>query len=508
MSVRRRVAPICLAAGILVSPGLCRSQQVIDLTLESIVDITMDNSYRVRQLRMGIEQSRAYLRSREAGLKSRVYMNLRSPEINSTADYKWNSTLQRDEIVRVDTRRWQMDLSIRQPVILFGHPTNGYLSLNNRMYQYLQGDGQNEVDYYNRYFIRFEQPLFAPNELKNDLEGAKLSLHQEELSFVEDVASLIEDAADDYYNAFRLANRLRIHREHVEMLTGLSDMVQVVTTIDSPETMQIQVEIANSRELLSESQVFLRRHLTGIKHRLRLEAADSLVVREGMEKIVPFAIDREQAMSYGLKYQPGLRRRQIDRRRVEINLEETKAANSFSLDLEMTYGLEKQDEQYQNLWDEQDNSYSVAVNAYIPIWDWGQRNERIKAEKINIDRTDLSIEEIRTSIVTDIDNAITNVQEYQSRALAMDENLAVSQRLFDLSRTRFTTGEISVTDLLTILNGLRDSKLNQLDIYLGYRQSLLDLTMETYYDIESDQPLIDRILEYEHLPELSLTQTE
>lgn len=498
------LARLCLAFGIVAGAGECRSQQMIDLTLESIVNITMENSYRVRQLRMGIEQSRHYLRSRQAGLKSRVYMNLRAPEINSTSDYKWNSTIQRDEIIHENTRLWQMDLSIRQPVILFGHPTNGYLSLNNRMYQYLQGDGIREIDYYNRYFVRFEQPLFVPNELKNDLEQAELDLQRMELQFVQNVAGLIEDVADDYYNAFRLANRLRINREHVEMLENLTDMVQLITTSDSPQTMQIQVELANSRERLSESQVMLRRNMTGIKQNLRIDIGDSIVVDANMESINPVTIDREQAVAYGLKFQPGLRQLHMDRRRDELDLEETKSYNAFQMDLEMTYGLEKQDEQYRNLWDEQDNSYSVTVNAYIPIWDWGQRRERIKAEEISLDRTDLTIEETHQRIVSDVDNAIANVLEYQSRVLSTADNLAVSQKLFELSCTRFNAGEITVTDLLTILNGLRDSKYNQLDIYLGYRQSHLDLMMETYYDFEHDQPLIDRILAYEGLPELTL----
>ena len=133
------------------------AQQSINLTLDRAFEIAMDNSYRIKHLQMGIERTRYLLKARQAGLKSRVYMYIRSPELDATSEFKWNSTLQKDEIVHQNTRLWQMDLSIRQPVILFGYPTNGYLSLNNRMYRYLQKEnGTEDVDYYNRYFIRFK----------------------------------------------------------------------------------------------------------------------------------------------------------------------------------------------------------------------------------------------------------------------------------------------------------------------------------------------------------------
>src|SRR5690606_9493748 len=61
-------------------PGAAHAQegQEIELTLESTVQMAVERSYRVRQLRLGVERSRSYLRAEQAELKSRVYMNLRT----------------------------------------------------------------------------------------------------------------------------------------------------------------------------------------------------------------------------------------------------------------------------------------------------------------------------------------------------------------------------------------------------------------------------------------------
>ena len=55
------------------------AQESIHLTLESAVNIAMGSSYRIKQLELGIERTRFWLQSRQATLKSRVFMELKAP---------------------------------------------------------------------------------------------------------------------------------------------------------------------------------------------------------------------------------------------------------------------------------------------------------------------------------------------------------------------------------------------------------------------------------------------
>ncbi|MFC1511916.1 TolC family protein [Candidatus Latescibacterota bacterium] len=491
---------VCSAILILLAGATqqARAQRIIDLTLDSAVDIAMENSYQVMRLRMGIERTRHNLRSRQAGLKSSVYMNLSAPEIESLSDYKWNSDLQKDEIIHTNTRRWQMDLSIRQPVILFGYPTNGYLSLNNRVYQYIQKkDSGESTDYYNRYFVSFQQPLFVPNELKNDLEQAELDLEREELDFISSIVRMIDNMSDDYYELFELASEHELYLRHVDTLERITKICEEFCEVDTTRTlelMQAQVELANTRERLSQNQIDRRIEIANTKQELILDPADSVFVSPKMKEIVPIKVDREQAIAYGYELQPRMRTLEISRRRNEIMLEDTKARGAFNVNLEMTYGLEKQDEEYDRLWAEQDNSYSVSVEAYIPIWDWGERKERILAREISLRQTDLNMEEARTQISTNITNAIDNMEVYQQRALSMQENVEVSRNLTERSIEEYYQGRISITDLLGIVNRHRDTEINFVQAYLGWRRSILRLTMNTYYDYEKNMSLLDSIL--------------
>lgn len=473
-------------------------RQAIPLTLEGAVDMAMQGSYRVRQLQLGIERTRSWLRAERAGLKSRIYMNLRVPEIAAISDNKWNSTLRQYEIVRENTRRWQMNVAVRQPVILFGYPTNGYLSLNNTMYRYAQlgetGSEGLDVRYYNRYFIRFEQPLFQPNGLKNDIEDAELNLEREELEFQEDIVDMLDDIADDYYDLFELSYEQQIFQRQVEDLQRAAKLAAERVRQDTSraiEVSQVRVELANARERVSQTRSNYRLAASRMKQRLNLDESDSLIV-DPDPRVRPVDIDVDQAVAYGRSLRPQLRKLSIQQRKDELDVNNAKGWDSFRANLELTYGRETQDPRFDELWERPTNSYSVGLYAYIPIWDWGRRRARIQAERISLRKTELYIEETEREIRTDIANAIQNLEEYEQRAMTMEENLQMARDIVEASMTQYRSGDITILDLLQSLSRQEDTAQNFLTTYLGYRNALLTLQTLTYYDFERDMPLLRR----------------
>ncbi len=474
--------------------GSLRGQRILQLDLENAVQIAMGSSYRIKQLEMGIERTRFWLKSRRASLKSKVEMRLRAPEVKSVSETKWNSTIQRDEIVRSDTRRWQMDLSVTQPVLLFGYPTNGYLSLNNKIYRYAQQKNTSEVDYYNRFFVKFKQPFLLPNTLKNNIEDAELDLERSELDYIRDRVRLVDDIADDYYDLFEVVCRKSIYQNQIDNLqrAGLiaNDLVRGASNHEI-EAAQARVELTNANEQLSKTLSKIRRESARIKQRLQLEYEDSVLVVPSFE-IRRIDVDVDQAILYGYNLRPSLRRLAITRRKNEINLNNSKGWDAFHVNLEMTYGLENIDDQFNNIWRDYDNSYSISLQAYVPIWDWGRHKAQVDAYKVTVKKTELSIEENRNRIRSDIINAVANLEDYQQRAVNMKQSAGTIQEITDFGMEQYREGAISLQDLLQMVTRQRETEMNFLDAYLGYRRSLLTLMVETYYDYENDISLIEK----------------
>lgn len=468
----------------------------IDLTLERMVELTLSSSFRIRNLILDVRREQLNLQAEQARLKSSVEMNLAVPSFRMTSEPRWNSVLQRNEIVQENSRRWEGELSVRQPVILFGYPTNGYFSFNNRMYRYLQIDrnGNEDIRYYNRYYLRYTQPLFQPNSLRNSLEQAKLNLERSELGFQEDVLGVVDEVSREYFDLFQIAVRRDNRRALVRYLERALEMARDLAATDparSLEVDQIQVELANAREQVQQSESNLRLRLASAKQRLGLSEADSVVI-EPVLTFSPVPIDVDEATRYAMDLTPRMRQLTIGLRQSELRLEETKSRGGFRVDLALSYGREKRDEIFDRLWVRPDNSYTLDVNASLPVWDWGARKARLEAGRIGIEQARLRIEEAQIQIISNVRNEVLNVQEFEGRTMAMRDNLELARQVSENSFQRYEAGSIPVTDLILNLRREMDTAENLSDAYVGWRRALVRLQRLTYFDFERRVPVLER----------------
>jgi outer membrane protein TolC len=162
------------------------------------------------------------------------------------------------------------------------------------------------------------------------------------------------------------------------------------------------------------------------------------------------------------------------------------------MNLNMSYGRERRDEEFNNLWVDPDNSYTVNVTADIPLWDWGERKARLASSEIGIQQTLLRIEEQELEMVSNVRNEVLNVRDREIRTLAMRENLELAREVSETSFQRYQAEAITVLDLLLSLRREEDTAENFLDAYLSWRSSLRSLRQQTYFDFERGLPVLER----------------
>ncbi len=472
-----------------------QEREVVELTLDRMVELTMANSFRIQQVNLGLQRTRFNLKAQQARLKSQVDLRLQAPSLQLQSDNQFDASLGRNIIVRENSQRWQADLSISQPVILFGYPTGGELSINSRVYQYKQVDGDGDVfnQYYNRYFMKYEHGLFQPNSLRNDLEQAQLSVESSELDFQGDVVGLINGVSYSYLGIFEDAYEGEITQLYITRLEDALTRAQALSNGEpdrASDVDQITIELANAREDLQSNRASFRRKALEIKQDLRMNPNDSLYLNPVIE-VAPIDFDDDLAVQRARELTPRLRDLDINYRRDEIRLEEREGRGGFSMDLEFTYGREMRDAVWGDLFAEPEDSYSVSVGAYVPIWDWGARNAELESQKIGLMQTRLRIEEAEIEQASDVTNQITSLREYESRLTNMTNNLALAEASATQALERYSAGTIGALELVQSLDRERETRNNQLDAYLGWERGLINLRRSTYWDWEEDMHILD-----------------
>ena len=490
-------AALTMAAASIWPTGPLSAQSATDpmeLTLERMVELALNSSYRVRDLNLDVERTRLNLEASRAGLRSRVDLDFSLPTINHVSETRWDPDLQQNVIQRENSRRLEAELSVRQPVILFGYPTNGYLSLNTRLYRLNQRREEGtDVRYYNRSFVSYTQPFFQANELKNEIEEAELDFEDQELDFYDEVVGIIDNTIDDYFGLYEIAYQSQILESYVQRLERALGTAQDLAVADPDRDIdadQIRVELVNAQEDVLANESRFRLETSSLKTEFGIP--EERVIRiDPVISLTRVPVDAAQATAFALELAPRIRRLEIQRRESEIELSDTEGDGGLELDVSLSYGREMQDPVFEHMWSRPENSYTVDVEGSIPLWDWGERDRRIEAERLQVQQSVLRIEEASADIRNDVRNEVRNVEEFQARAFSMQENLDLSRTISETSLERYAQGTVSALDLLQSLRREMDTAENFLDAYLGWRGALRELQDLTYYDWERGMPLLD-----------------
>ena len=468
----------------------------LDLTVERLLALTLSNSYQVRFLNMSVQQTQLRLQAERAGLRSSVSLDVSAPQFRYASEPRWNSTLGRFETVRENSRHWEAQLAVRQPVILFGYPTNGFLSLNNRVYRddQFETDGDRDITFYNRYFVRYTQPLFQPNQLRNNLEGAELDLEDAEIGYNNDMMGIVRDVSRKYLEMFETVYEQEIQAAYLaDLEAGLaaSEQLSGSDPARSIEVDQIRVELANARERLQGSRSGFRIDLSRLRTELGLPQDMEIDISSEIE-FRPIQVDAEEATRFALELTPRLRQLAIDKRQGEVRFEQMKSRGAFRMDVNLTYGREKRDDFLSEIFGAPENTYTVDVSAFVPIWDWGQRAARNQADQIGMRRTDLMIEQAEISIVNNVQNEVRNLVELQDRVIAMESNLGLAAGISIQSLARYREGGLTALDLLQSLRREADTAENYLQAYTNWQRAVQQLQQMTYWDFETGQTVLQR----------------
>ena len=139
---------------------------------------------------------------------------------------------------------------------------------------------------------------------------------------------------------------------------------------------------------------------------------------------------------------------------------------------------------YSNLLD-RNASYGVGLTITIPILDWGENRALVRASESRLKQYNYRKEEVEREIETEVKNLIASINSNLKRLQVLERNVSVAEKSFDITRQRFSDGDIDSQGLALERNRLNNAYTSHLRAYINYQLSLADLTRKTFYDFQA-----------------------
>ena len=135
-------------------------------------------------------------------------------------------------------------------------------------------------------------------------------------------------------------------------------------------------------------------------------------------------------------------------------------------------------------------NFGIGFNISIPIIDWGENKALVNAAKARLQQSVYSQEESKRAIEREIRNLVAGLNSSLKRLQLLEKNVSVAEKSFEITRQRFSDGDIDSQALALERERLNNAYTSHLDAYIAYQLKQADLMRKTFYDFLRDAPIL------------------
>ncbi len=462
------------------------AQQI--LTLESAMDIARSNSPDIQRSLLNLERSQQSLKAQNAALKSNFSLNLTPLSYSKSRSFDelqsiWNTNT---------TTQSFGTFTVSQPFL----PTDGTISLINRFgWQKNISEFRNNLEtksFSNNLYLSVTQPLFTYNRTKLNLKQLELNLENAQLSYAMQKLNLEKQVTQLFYNVYLAQMSMSISEDEFANTQKSYEITQNKVTAGiaaKEELYQAELNFATAKSNVQNARVSLENAKDIFKQYIGMNVMEEITVMTDV-KFNPVTVDVNKAIEYGENSRMELRQREIDIENSQFTLIQTKSLNEFRGDLSFSVGIIGDNEKLQDIYQNPTNNPKFSVAFNVPLWDWGEKKARIKAQEAVIATSKLSFDQEKVQITVDIRSVYRSLQNQVNQIDIAAQNEKNAQLTYEINLERYANGDLTSMDLNLFQTQLSSKKMSYAQALIDYKIELLNLKIQSLYDFEKNEAIV------------------
>ncbi|MCF8242271.1 MAG: TolC family protein [Melioribacteraceae bacterium] len=473
--------PVILFLALILSFVSVDAQQL--LNLQDALDIALGESYDIKSAEYTLLASQKNLEAAKLGLLSSVDLEFDLPRYSRSLSSQFNTATGTEQFFDIGNTTVEGRLFVNQPIIF----TNGTVSLIGSMFgrdQFGSGFLGTRRDYYSNLSISLRQPLFVFNDQAASLERAEINLEKTERNYTRTEREIIYNVTSNFYNLYKSKKNVEIAEEKVRQTESSFETASnklKAGLIAEVEALQLEVDLASSRNELLNSKQNYQDALNEFKLLIGLTLSDDIDIEAQIE-YMPVKVDLNDAVLNAIKNRPDILNAEDDIYLSGLRIDEIDSRRTIKAELNANYGINKNDDLFNKIFNDFDDSRRVTMTLSIPVWDWGQNGREVEAAEANYKLSQLNHANLEDQIEKEVIAAINKLNSAKARVEVLSKSVDVAEKSYNISLERFKSGTITSFDLSQVQLRLTDAKLNSLSALIDYKIALADLERKTYLD--------------------------
>lgn len=468
--------------------------ETYQLDLNKSIEIAKEKNLDMLSLKQDLKIAEYNLKFAMSKFKTHIDLSLTTPEYTETIRrFEESSTITLRPVQKIN---YSSELTINQPL-----PTDGNIFINS---------GLNNTDDF--YFdkrtlemntsLNFTQPINALyfNKIKDGFKKAELSYEESRKRLKRNELNLVYNVTNEFFQLISDQKSEEIARTNLERQREAYTIAKnkfEAGLIKEVDALQMEVDLAEAQNNYDLAILNQSSSKNSFKEMIGLELTDSLSISNKLEYKV-IIVDPQKAVDFALKNRLEIRENEIQIERDKMNIKSQKAEGMIKGSLTAylsRYGSSEPalpanmsstvNNAYQDFLTRKSN-YGVGFKVTVPILDWGENRALVNAAKARLQQSIYSQDNTKRTIEREILNLVDVLNSSLKRLQLLEKNVLVAEKSFEITRQRFSDGNIDSQALALERDRLNNAYNSHLRAYITYQLMLADIMRKTFYDFQRE----------------------
>lgn len=455
----------------------CQAQR---LTLNDAIRIAQENSFDSQVAQFSFMASYWTFRSYKSDLLPAVNLTGSLMNFNHSLIDTRNYEDGKQQYVDNNTLNNSITLSLDQKIAA----TGGTISLQSYLYR-LDQFSYNEKTFNNQPFrISYNQPLMAYNSLKWDKKTAPLEYEIAQKKYNTEMENITIQVSNLFFSAIAAQSNYKqavVNLSEREALYNISEKRLELGTTTKSEVLQLELSLLNARVAVNNNRLILDNALYNLFSYLRVsdyEKAELIPPTTVPGILVSF----DDVLQKSISNSPHSPEQKLQMLEAERALAQAKAAKGMQMTLSAELGLSKSANTIVGTFNRMRDNEIVGLTLSLPIFDWGVRKGRVKMAKAKLDVVKTQIEQNHLDFVQELRRSVNQFNAQPSQCSDAKRAQEIAEERYEITRRRFETGSISVTELNTAQQELESAKMQYISQLQTFWIDYYTLRKATLYD--------------------------
>jgi outer membrane protein len=385
-----------------------------------------------------------------------------------TESFRFFGGLDEKQLIRTTDRDFNSYIQLKQSLLTGGDLTMTGNLWNRRSEYPLSGIEVTEVTNQGIFDFTFQQPLLKPSDTKNQLNDKKDDLEIARYTRAEDLGALKKEVTEAYFGVLDAQLQMEMVSDKLESARLKSD-IDSVKFDDGVLSEEAWLESKSAR-LDAELELFDKENQQVEKNRelvLLLDLDISEQITPSIPAIrEPLSESQRNGLVNGWEQSVPIKKAEHQYSKAQRQAEYTASSHGLTGTFEANYSLGRGDVDVEGeVTDNNTDSWSLAVNFTLPLWDGGSTGAAIKAARITAQKSELEYERARKSARAQMVALLHRLDVGHRKLQVMQQQIEISKSKLDIAQFRMDDGQISRIDYL-------ESKMFYLETRTGYLEQL------------------------------------